>query len=175
MVAFPLITPWSLESLGPFIASVAGTGLTSTASAAIPAADEAIYVPFAVDQSFTAVKLWAVNGATAAGNIDVAVYSAAGAKLTSAAQTAQSGTNTLQVFDITDVVLTPGLYYLAVVCSSATATLFRGTLGSAALAQYGGMAQETLGSGAALPSTATMAANSRAYIPLIGVSGRTLV
>ena len=114
-----VIHPWSLESLGAGLMTDMKS-ITSAASATYVAANRAHYIPFVVSEPITVVQLFAYNGATASGNIDMGIYDAKGTKLVSIGSTAQAGTNALQTFDITDTVLGSGRFYLAVAMDNAT-------------------------------------------------------
>lgn len=116
-----VITPWSMESLGQQIhvnnpsAVVASTTLTQ---------NQAYYFPFRLDIGATAVKMFALIGATANGNIDVGLYDSEFNYLISSGATAQGTINVLQEFDITDTYLPPGSYWMGLSLSSATGTVF---------------------------------------------------
>ena len=130
-----------------------------------PAANDAIFVPFTVHQSVLIKRLFSMNGSAVSGNIDMGIYTADGARMTSIGSTAQSGTNQPQFFDITDLLIGPGLYYLAVALDNTTGTLFRSNPTVTRL-QTLGMAKQA--SAFALPSTATFASVTAAYLPLMG-------
>jgi hypothetical protein len=140
-------------------------GGAAPASTAFPASNDALFVPFALKQTVLIKRLYALNGASVSGNIDVGIYSDDGAKITSAGSTAQAGTNVPQFFDITDVVIGPGRYYLAVAMDNTTGTLFRTNL-SVARCQALGMAKQA--TAFALPASATFATVTATYLPLIG-------
>lgn len=172
--ALVTIYPCSDESLGSLPHTLGNTTLGSIASTAYPASNAAIYIPFTVSELITVRKLFSYNGAAASGNIDVGIYDAAGTRLASTGSTAQSGTNTLQVFDITDFVLVPGKYYLAVAMDNTTGTLFAHTAGIAGHHYAsGGVMQEA--SAFPLPATATFASMAQNFLPMIGLSTRDLV
>lgn len=140
---------------------------TAPASAASPA-NRAYYIPFVVYKPFTVKQMWTFNGATASGNLDVGVYDSNGTRLVSNGAAAQSGTSTLQVFNITDITIQAGQYYMAVSNSSATATYFRYSM--TVTQQTGMLIQDTAHP---LPATATFAAAITTVIPIIGLTGST--
>lgn len=152
----------SLLSLGGMI-SANSTG--AAASGAFPSTNLAILIPFDITEDITVTQLWAYNGATASGNIDVGIYDAAFARQISSGSTAQSGTNALQVFDVTDTPLTAGQYYFAVAMDNTTGTLFRQTIGATLMRSWGCF---QMASAFALPSTITPASVANSYLPLIG-------
>jgi hypothetical protein len=94
-------------------------------------ANKAIYYPILVPTTCVIRRVWWANGDTvsASYNIDVGVYAtsgyAPGARLVSSGSTAQGTASQVQFVDVTDTVLSPGQYWLAVTCSSVSATLFR--------------------------------------------------
>lgn len=136
-------------------------------AAAYPTADLAIYIPMRIKERITVLRLFAAIG-TASGNIDVGIYSAAGVLLVSSGSTAMSGSNTEQVFDVTDTVIQPGINYFAVTIDNTTATLVRDNDAAPNMAANG-VLSEQLGTGAALPATATWEVpQTLAYYPLIG-------
>lgn len=165
------ITPWSADSLGVTIAAM---GLGSPASVAFPTANDAYLFPFRLGSDFTVAKLWWFNGGTASGNVDCGIYDQNFLLKTSTGSTAQSGTNAVQSVDITDYVLRKGLYYLAVSMDNGTGTLFAvsGT-NPTILTKTAGSVQ--MASAFALPSTITPAANTDGYVPLFGLSARTVI
>lgn len=139
-------------------------------SATYPATNRALYYPFLVDLPCTATQMFTYNGTAVAGKVDVGIYDEVWKRLVNIGLTTQAGTSTLQLFNITDLALAPGFrYYMALTCTSTTATFLRGT--AAALRQQaGGVQQQNLGAELALPETATPANPVSAYIPLFGIS-----
>jgi hypothetical protein len=86
-------------------------------------ANTGFFIPFNVGSMITVKQLAIYNGATVAGNLDVGIYDAEGHRLVSSGSVAQAGVGAIQLFDITDTVLPPGLYYAALACDNATATV----------------------------------------------------
>jgi len=83
--------------------------------------DGAVSVPLIVRSTFTAKKLFCLNGAILVGNCQMAIARsgvspsfgpAPTSSITLASIVAQAGISVWQAFDIPDVILTPGLYYL---------------------------------------------------------------
>lgn len=149
--------------LGVTIGAVSG-GI-SPASAAFPASNDAIFIPFTSDQAVTIKRLYTINGSTASGNIDVGVYTQDGAKIVSSGSIAQAGTSAPQFFDVTDFILGPGLYFWAVAMNNTTGTLFRSSLAVRYSQAIGIRKQATA---FALPASATFATVTAAYLPFIG-------
>lgn len=166
---------WALQSGAGEIA----VGLRPTISAAAwPSANRAIYVPVYVTEPMTVYQLALYNGAVA-GEVDVGIYSYTGTgtaatRLASSGKVAMSGATQLQLFNITDQVLLPGIYFLAAVCSTVTtATFFRLSINNVAL-QAGGVTQQALAE-TVLGATATMARPEASFAPIIMAIGRSLL
>ena len=104
---------------------------------------DGIYTPIYLHRRMLVKKLYAFNGATVSGNCCIALYSSANwdggaparfgsysysvpsTRLATSGSVAQSGTNAWQAFDVTDVLLDPGLYWLAYALDNATSTVTR--------------------------------------------------
>lgn len=160
---------WSPLSMGLYNAV---NHLAATASATYPTANMALYVPFWLPTPLTAIQMFVFNGATVSGNIDVGIYAADGTRIVSSGSTAQAGTNALQAFDITDTLLGPGNYYLAIAADNTTGTQFRTTFAARHAAGQGCFTQA---SAFALPATATFATVSAGSIPAFGFSTRAVL
>jgi hypothetical protein len=139
---------------------------SAPASAAWPTQYLAIYIPVRVKRRVVVRKLGIANGATASGNLDLGLYDAIGTRLVSAGSTAQSGTTTEQVIDITDTIIGPGLYYLAACMDGTTGTTARYAPTAPYLCSIG-VLTEAVGS-VTLPATATWTVNQTlAYYPIL--------
>lgn len=118
-----------------------------------------VYEPIVIQRRVLARAMWWANGATVTSNMGAAIYTdhATDHKpdrlLVQTASTAQSGTDQMQVADITDTVLVPGIYWLALCATSVSSTIYRVSMSIAYSAwhhfQQGGV---TPGS---LPATAS--------------------
>ena len=137
-------------------------GLRADASGAWPSANRALYVPFRIERPTTAYTMVTLNGTAENGTTYVGIYTSSFTSLVTA-NALQSGTTAPQVFDITDTGLVPGLYYMALMSTSGTATFWRSTANLLYLRGQG-MAQEA--TGGSLPATATFAAPANSYLPL---------
>ena len=165
------ISPWSACSVGAELSALGGAALTDNVYVA---ANRAIYVPFYLPESFTVQKVWWINGAAVSGNVDVAVYTAAGARQISAGSTAMAGASAIQAVDVADTALAAGDYYLAFACDNTTASFQSSP--AAAVSTYNaalGWAQQA--AAFALPATATFALSANTYLPFFGIANRTLV
>lgn len=152
-----------------------GASISPTGAGTYPTADLAIYVPVPVQQRVVVRGLYICNSTAVSGNFDVGLYDAAGTRLASSGTTAQSGTTTEQVVDITDTTIGPGLYYIAVVLDNTTGSLLRDNDAAPLHAAYG-LLTEQLGAGGTLPATATWAVpQTLTYLPNIGMLIETTV
>lgn len=159
----PSIHPFSVEGIAIPLGSQ--TGGSTPGSAAWPAANDAIFVPFVIQYPVLIKRLFSLNGGTASGNIDVGIYTQDGILIISAGSTAQSGTNTAQFFNVTDFILTPGRYYFACAKDDTTGTVFRANL-SVIRNQCIGVAK--MASAFPLPATATLATPTSGNLPVMG-------
>jgi hypothetical protein len=142
------------------------TFMGTPGAAAWPAANRAIYAPLIIESWVLVTQLFIYVGA-AAGTADIGIYDVEKKKLVSSGATNTAGTNTLQLFDVTDTLLTPGNYWLGMDCSTVTTlTLFRWTTNLIILESVG-VQQEAVGS-ATLPATATFANPANSYLPVMG-------
>ena len=147
--------------------SSAGAG----ASAVWPVANTAYFVPIRIDQARTYQRAWWLNGATAAGNVDVGIYTISGTTATrvvASTAAAQAGLSVMQVATtFTTTTIGPGLYYLAMSCSLATATVWRSNP-SFVMLRASGLYQAATAH--PLPATATVVAHAASFVPVFGFS-----
>jgi hypothetical protein len=173
-----IITPFHEDSLGSMLAMRAGSSLEAAATGALT--DESItYIPFKIHQMCTVRKLLVpVAGASSGGNdMDIGVYDSQFNLLTSSGLFQSTGTvGDLQTHDVTDVVLAPGDYYMALKVVNVTVTPWRLTLTDEVLLSYGHIYRQIGSSGAALPAVGTPALNTLATteIPVMGVQFDTV-
>lgn len=176
MPDYPTLTPRvSVSSLGrwsPMVATLAGRAIQG-GSISFSVANRAYYHPIYLPFGCIVTQLWWINGTTGGGNVDCGVYSRAGDRLVSTGSTAQSGTNALQIVNVTDTILDIGWYYLAVACDSGSATAFGGAQILTGHNSVLGMAQEA--SAFPLPATATFAAPSTARLFMVGFTNGRIV
>ena len=163
------VHPWSMLSLGE---ELAVNHLVAAASAVWPSANRALYIPFWLPTPITAVQMFSYNGATASGNIDVGIYAEDGTRIVSAGSTAQAGTNALQAFDITDTLIGPGRYYLAIAMDNTTGTLFQAAYAARFMAGHGCFTQA---SAFPLPAVATFATSASSSNVAFGFSTRAVL
>lgn len=138
---------------------VIGNTNASLTSQAWGTANKAIYVPFIVERFLTIQQIAWNNAATIATNLDVGIYDYTGTQLVHSGSTAHAGASAIQVVDITDTPLDPGLYYVAMVFDGTTQTIFGISMGSAVVREairVTGVQAQT--SAFPLPASATFAA-----------------
>ena len=171
-LAIRLVNQISIATFSP--ESIGGSFAPQfTTSFAWPSANLAIYIPVEIYEPVTVVKMAVNNGSVVSGNIDVGIYDALGNKLASAGSTAQTGTSAIQIFDITDTLLLPGLYYMAVALDNTTGTLAGFQSGTAQVLEGAGLFQQA--SAFALPSPATYAAMAQTVVPLVSMSLKSTI
>jgi hypothetical protein len=161
-----------VHPLGPWGSIACGQNASVPGSGTWPTTDLGFYHPVYVPTTCTARRVWWANGATvnASYNVDVGIYAdngrRPGALIVSAGSTAQGTANQVQFVDVTDTTLAPGLYWIAVACSSTSATIFRINPG---LARAPGL-YFTEASAVPLPATATPVEPSAlsGYVHLFG-------
>lgn len=158
-----VMNPWCAEASGNIYTKFANA-LTSTASAVWPTASLALFFPFQLFEPALATKMVVYNGAAVSGNVDAGIYDRVGTRLASSGSVAQAGINGTQELDFTDVVIGPGVFYMALVLDNITGTFFRGASAGTSSMAY------TMASAFALPATATFASYSiSSYVPVFGV------
>lgn len=131
-------------------------------------ANLAVYVPVTLPAPFPVQRLWWYNGSTVTGNVDMGIYSKGGSLIASAGTTAQSGSAVPQ-YVAKAVLLPPGGYYFALVCSGTTAAIQGHATWTAANLNLIGVLQQALGS-ALLPATMSPAAMANALFPYCGIT-----
>ncbi len=139
---------------------------TGQANAIWPVANKALFVPVWVEQPCTAYQMGCVV-AVQSGNMDVGIYSVGGARLVSIGTTAVGAVG-FQAFNITDTVLMPGIYFLAMAVNNITASFRRIATTHLMISQALGVQEMT--TAFVLPATATFANPAANYVPLLTVS-----
>ena len=164
----PNISYLSLCGVSPYNAMV------GPSSALWPAANLAIFHPIRLAVPVTVTKFWLINGATAAGNVDIGIYDLNGYRIASTGSTAQGTVSVLQSIDVTDFTIGPGGFYLAMALDNGTATSLSNSM-TAIQTRELGLAE--MAAAFPLPATATLAVVSTAAIRLhlFGLSRRVTV
>lgn len=170
------ITPFHSESIGDAYRGGGGSAMSSASSGAFTD-DQIYYYPFIIHESAIAVKMAYLVGATASGNVDLGIYDSQWNLLVSTGLTAQGTINVLQELDITDTLLNPGIYFMAIKCTSGTGTAFRVTRGDEVTLSVLPMYTEIGGADAALPTTGapTITIEVSSHIYVMAVYFNTLI
>jgi hypothetical protein len=134
-------------------------------AAVLPAANRIFLVPVVLEIPATVVKMSFIV-ATQAGNYDIGIYDLAGVRRVALGSTAVPVAG-LAVADVADTYLVPGVYFLAFVGSSVTASINRASALGAASLRAAGMQIVSAGGGPPLPTPITFANPADAYVPLM--------
>jgi hypothetical protein len=151
---------------GSFLVGVSGGGST-----AYPAANLALYVPFWLEAPATVFETYVETGTLTTSNAtEIGVYDTAGTRLFTTATTVATASDTVNSSGMTDFSLDAGSYYLAFACDG-TRNFFASGAALGIYQAFGCLEQTGL-TGASLPSTATFAVYTRAYLPIFGLNLR---
>ncbi len=163
----PIISTISLEATGPVVAGGVPASTVMTANLAI-------YAPLQIISPYLVQQVWWTNGASVAGNIDCGVYSFDGTLLFNSGSVVQTGTNAIQSVTLgTAVLLQSGNYYMAIVPSSGSATLFAKSVPAARVQNAAGLATQSLGA-LPLPANATFA-TAASNLPIFGIAANSFI
>lgn len=167
------LDPLFISTFGPSSLGIELAGLASSAPATDtwPVADRSIYVPFVVESTFVAVKLWFCVGGTASGDYKMAIYRDDFVRLAVTTAATATAANTVEEQDITDTVLQPGRYYLGLTNNGTTGTVIRTEPSVEFQKALGVCAQASSLPDPMVP--VVVATND--YIPYMGLASRTLV
>src|SRR3972149_8804009 len=159
----------SPESLGVELGAFS-QGLSATALVAL----NVYYIPFRLAAPMVARQMFIENGGTISGSFDVGIYSQDGSRLVNSpsGSVAHAGGNVLQIVDITDTLLLPGRYYMALVFDNGSALVMRGSFSPTAAVV--GILNQTLGA-LPLPATATFAEPTLGTIPVLGITSKVTI
>jgi hypothetical protein len=139
------------------------------ASGAWGTANTAIYIPVRIPWPYVVRRMFWVNGSAAGGNCDIGLYSIGGGKIYTAGSTAGSGNTAPQyVTPGTEILLSPGVYFIAFAADNTTANRLTLSALTAASGRPVGYYQQA--SAFALPSPASFAAYNAVGIPLVGIT-----
>jgi hypothetical protein len=140
-----------------------GTSQAWNGGAVWPVANTAIFVPVLVPFRARIFQLGIYNGAAVSGNVDVGLYDEQGKRLISSGSQVQAGVSALQMFDVADTDVGPGLIYIASVLSNIVGAVFR-SAPPAQLLRALGVRQQTLGA-LPLPANATFETLTQQFVP----------
>lgn len=143
---------------------------SSQGSAVWPSANRAILVPFEIGSPRIVTQMAWRNGAAVSGNVDAGIYDLLGNRIVAVGGVAQASTSTQQAGDLTDTVLRPGVYLMALVLDNTTGTIPRWAVPTANIMGVHGIRQAD--TAYPLPSTITIADPSAAFVPFFGVGLR---
>lgn len=129
-----------------------------------PTASLAIYLPIEISV-FCTITALLIQVSVASGNLDVGIYDETGAKLVSSGSTVV-GAAGIQNVNIADTALKPGVYFAAMAVDNITASFIRLSITQDMGRSVGCQQQATA---FPLPATATFAAFTQAYLPLISL------
>jgi hypothetical protein len=168
------LSPFSQESLGDELAALAvAAPLAGTALAA----NKAYFIPFSINETVIATGMWWYQGAAATDNIDLGIYSLAGAKLASTGALA-AGTNSvvnLSPAFTNAVTLAPGKYYLAVSVAGTTIRLF-GVIPLPGVEMERALGVMQMAAAHPLPATATLVKiATENFIPIFGLTTQAVM
>lgn len=155
-----VISPAHELALGGGLKAAMGDGALTT-STAWPAANRAILIPFRLPRRVTLYQAVVGSGATATGNFDVGVYQPDGKRVISAGSTAK-GNSVETVVNLTDTLIGPGFYYMAL-SASTTNNFIASTVANAGIAKNLGIRQAS--SAFALPDPITFETAASNIIP----------
>lgn len=174
------ITPLFVHTFSRYSAGLeAGQNLAggySAQSITWPVANTAVYVPMWIPWPYSAKRVWWYNGASITSvNMDFGIYTADGTRIYSTGSTAAAGSVSAAQYTTpsTDLLLSPGMYYFALVSSSITTDRggFGSTTASVIQQRLAGLLQET--SALPLPATMTGVAVANSIMPMCGVTRTT--
>ncbi len=144
-------------------------------NSAWPVADRAIYQPIRICTPILVVEMLSHVEAQGAGNLELGIYTndnGPDRKLVSASRA--GGANSAQTVNITDTLVGPGLYWIAMAADATTINCrdFSGGQYTAEELRIFGILQEA--SAFNLPATATAVKNTGTILPLVVLSAYSL-
>lgn len=165
----PMVSPWT-RGWGVKRDSVS---TSNPGSGSYEAANRGIWSPVLVPVQCTIRRFWWANGSSvsASYNIEAGIYTDDGhkpkTKIITTGSTAQGTATEVQFVDVTDTVLTPGMYWLYLSVSTTSATVFRVSVGGFIHQELVGFQQSSVGPGSA-PATATPVQATGGYLYVFG-------
>lgn len=146
-------------------------GITPYTTAAWPVANTAFFVPVMLNHLLI-TQFFVQNGSAVSGNIDVGLYTMDGTRIVSSGSTAHAGGSTNQLFNITDTLVGPGMFYLALALDNITGAINRGPMPTSVPPGVLGICE--MASAFPLPAVATLATTANNYIPGFGLTARAV-
>lgn len=146
---------------------------SSSGASGWPTANLALAMPFAISVPTVVEQFGVATGTTLNVNVDIGIYTSGLALLTSTGSVALSSASTWQWFNVTDIALPHGRYYLGMSVNSTSAqdVFFYGATVASALATVGCL---QAASSFALPNplASTAEASSFTRLPYVAMIGR---
>lgn len=168
-----VLTPITDDVMAGNALAAGGVG----ASATYPTASTALFFPVRLTQPRTYVKAFWVNGTAVAGNVDVGIYTISGTTATRVVASTAEAQATVSAVQIpatfASTTIGPGLYYLAMSCTSITSQFWR--MGpNFNISRQLGFFQAA--SQSPLPASCTVVAvTANSYVPSFGFSEQSVV
>lgn len=163
LIAPPLIHTFSRYGPGTQLRALAG----AAPAAQTWVANVASYVPICLPWPYYVRRLFWINGSIVGGFSDIGIYSVGGGRLYNAGSTANTGALSAPQYVTADILLGPGVYFLAYT-NDGTSSRVYGITPSATIGRLAGLYQQA--TALPLPALATFAAYSNVPVPWIGIS-----
>ena len=144
-----------------------------TTATAWPVSGLGIYIPVMLDVPATFYKMTLLNGATVNGTVGVGIYDESFNRLTSVAAATQTGASVTQTFDIADVTVMPGIYFLMACAATTTGTYMAAT--TTVLSQRTCGVLEQTGITDTPPNPAVPVTFTRTFAPLIAAHYKAVI
>lgn len=176
MTDFPQtgVPPLFVSSLSMFSVGISAlkdnSASAAMASSSWSTGNRAMYIPFVLPWPYLVNRVFWGNGSTLTANKDFGIYTAGGTLIYSTGSTAESGASVLQFVEPTPFLLSPGRYYMALVCSATTNHVWASASTAIYKRMWGILEQATA---LPLPATWTPAAASMTIVPLCGITSTT--
>lgn len=158
-----------LEGINKELTSI---GASSFASAVWPTANTAFFIPTFVAEQVLVTQLFSQNGSAVSGNIDVGIYTMDGTRIVSSGSTAHASGNANQLFNITDTLLGPGVFYLALALDNVTGAITRYLMPTSVPSGVLGVCE--MATAFPLPAMATLVTTATNYVPGFGYTTRSV-
>lgn len=138
-----------------------------------PTAGRGIFIPFIVQEPFTAITITLVTATGTSGNLDGGIYRLDGTRIVSSGSTPLNAVATNpQIMDIVDTLLPRGYYYMAISTDVSTGTW--AASGPSVVTQQCYGIQEVTSGAFPLPSIATLVKPIVAFVPYMIVQARVI-
>lgn len=161
-----VISPWSELSIGGMLGAAISTIGVGTV---YPAANRALFIPFILPRAWLVTQA-VVGGGSTTGNCDLGVYDHAGNRLVSSGSVAKQ-TNAETVANLTDTLLLPGSYYMAIAADGVQQYV---AVAPAQIGYLQAMGMKQMATAFVLPATATFATVATSFVPVMALWGTSL-